>query len=319
MTGMYSAHYSLSESPFELTPDSRYLFLTPQHREALSTVAYGLMSAKPVTVLIGEAGTGKTSILHAAMESERCQHVTPIYIGNPTLTRSEFVETVARRLALGEAATRSKAVMIDELEQVLLRRREQGSIVALIVDEAQSLTTEVLEEIRLLGNIETPRAKLLPVVMAGQPELGDRMDRHELRQLKQRVALRCVLRPLELADTAAYIATRVRAAGGVPAELFTQEAVRLIFEYSRGIPRTVNIICDNGLLSAMAQDRRCVDRTIVEEVCADLSLSAPISAPSIETDTPAADVEADAEASTSNTAAPLSFRTWLRGRPAARR
>ena len=269
---MYQRYYGLRELPFELTPNPTYLYLTPKHREALSNLEYGLFSAKSLTVLIGEAGTGKTTLLRAALESERCKQVKCVYLNNPALTRSEFVRMLATRFELGADAADSKAVLLENLERVLGERRAQGEITALVVDEAQSLSYELLEEIRLLANIETQSEKLLPLVLAGQPELSGRLDEPELRQLKQRVALRCEVGALELSETAAYIAARIRTAGGVPSKLFTREAVSVIHEHSGGIPRTISVICDNALVTAMALERQPVDQSIVLEVCRDFHL-----------------------------------------------
>src|SRR5678816_141628 len=203
---MYHEFFGLTELPFELTPNPRYLFLTRQHREALSTLEYGLFSAKGVTALIGEAGTGKTTLLRAALESERCRNVSCVHLMNPTLTRTEFVEILAAKFALSPRASASKAVMLQELDAVLRSRRARGQITALVIDEAQSLSGELLEEIRLLANSETATEKLLPLVLAGQPELRDRLNETGLRQLKQRVTLRCEIVPLNEQETAAYMA-----------------------------------------------------------------------------------------------------------------
>src|SRR5690242_10316072 len=195
---MYLRFFGLRELPFELTPNPKFLFLTPQHREALSNLQYGLFSAKSMTVLIGEAGTGKTTLIRTALESERCRNVTCVYLSNPALKRDEFVELLANRFGLGPRASASKAALLDELEGVLLQRRARGEVTALVVDEAQSLGLDLLEEIRLLANAETATEKLLPVVLAGQPELRDRLNDPSLRQLKQRVALRCEIAPFAL-------------------------------------------------------------------------------------------------------------------------
>jgi general secretion pathway protein A len=269
---MYQRFYGFRELPFELTANPKYLYLTPKHREALSNLQYGLSSGKAVTVLVGEAGTGKTTLLRTALESDRCRHVSCVYLNNPTLTRAEFVETLARRFELGEEAARSKAVLLAELEGVLHRRRALRQISALVVDEAQSLSSELLEEIRLLANIETGTEKLLPVVLAGQPELSDRLEEPGLRQLKQRIALRCEVTPLELGETAAFIASRIRTAGGEASRVFTREAVMLIHENARGIPRTISVICDNSLISGFALNRQPVGRDIVLEVSRDFHL-----------------------------------------------
>jgi len=288
---MYQEFCGLRELPFELTANPRYLFLTGRQREALSVLQYGLVSAKSLTLLVGEAGTGKTTLLHAALDSDRCRDVQAVYLNNPMLSGADFVALLALRFDLGPAASVSKSVLLEQLEARLLERRAAGRVNALVVDEAQSLSTGLLEEIRLLANIETPDGKLLPLVLAGQPELATRLEQPELRQLKQRVALRCELVPFALDDTAAYIASRIRTAGGAPAKLFTQEAVTLIHHRSSGIPRTVNVVCDNALVGAMAQRTLPVDRALVEEVCGDLRL------------TGAATVEPHAAVSPSQTAA----------------
>jgi type II secretory pathway predicted ATPase ExeA len=223
-------------------------------------------------VLIGEAGTGKTTLLNAALASPRCRRVHCVYVHNPTLTRAEFIELLATQLSLGSRASESKAAFIANLESTLRERHAAGEIVALVVDEAQSLSHVLLEEIRLLANIETTSPKLLPLVLAGQPEFAARLNEPSLRQLKQRIALRCDLEPLSLAETASYIAARIVAAGGVASRLFTREAVSLIHSASAGIPRTVSVICDNALVAGMALDRRPVDREIVLEVCKDFDL-----------------------------------------------
>jgi len=269
---MYERFYGFREPAFELTSNPKFLFFTAQHREALCNLEYGLSAAKPVTVLIGDAGTGKSTLLRAALASEMCRHVKCVFLDNPTLTRAEFFETLASRFELGANAEKSKATLLGSLESVVRSRQSRREITALVVDEAQALPDEILEEIRLLANLETPTSKLLPVVLAGQPELAARLNEPGLRQLKQRIALRCELKPLDLADTAAYIASRIRTAGGDPANIFTREAVTLIHEYSHGLPRTISVMCDNTLMSGFALDQRPVDGDIVREVCHDFDL-----------------------------------------------
>lgn len=272
---MYLQFYGLRELPFELTPNPRFLFMTPRHREALSNLQFGLSTGKPLTMLVGEAGTGKTTLLRAALESELCRNVKTVYINNPALKRDEFVELLARSFDLSAQAALSKTAMLGELETVLKQTRQRGEMIALVVDEAQSLSDELLEEIRLLANIETADEKLLPLVLAGQPELADRLNQSHLRQLKQRVALRCEIEPLELSETAAYVASRIRAAGGEPLKLFTREAITLIHERARGIPRTVSVICDNALVSGFALGVHPVTRAVVAEVCKDFDFQGP--------------------------------------------
>jgi general secretion pathway protein A len=269
---MYQEFFGLRELAFELTPNPRFLFMTPRHLEALSNLEYGLSSGKGLTVLIGEAGTGKTTLLHAAFESDRCRGVQCVYINNPSLTRDEFIQTLAMRFELSPEAGQSKAVLLEELEEWLIARRANGEIAALVMDEAQSLSVELLEEVRLLANIETTTTKLLPVVLVGQPALAEKLERFELQQLKQRVALRCEISPLELTETAALIAHRIKTAGGTPSRVFTRDAVAVIHEYSGGIPRTISVICDNALITGLALRKQPIDRHIVLEVCRDFWL-----------------------------------------------
>jgi len=224
-------------------------------------------------VLVGEAGTGKTTLIQAALQSDRCRNVRGVYLNNPTLGPDDFIRLLARKLDLGSEAAESKPLLLERLEVLLRERRAAGQTTALIVDEAQRLGVETLEEIRLLANIETPSAKLLPLVLAGQPELAVRLEDPNLRQLKQRVTLRSHLHPFELGDTAAYIASRISRAGGTPTRMFSRDAVKLIHEYSGGIPRTISVICDNALLNGMALGRTIVDYASVVEVGRDLWLT----------------------------------------------
>ena len=189
-----------------------------------------------------------------------------VYLNNPRLRPDDFNQLLARKLDLGAEAAESKVVLLERLEAFLRERHDAGQTVALVIDEAQSLSLDMLEEVRLLANIETPSIKLLPLVLAGQPELAARLEDPALRQLQQRVTLRAQLHPFEVADTAAYIASRITTAGGVPGHTFTLEAVHLIHEYAGGIPRTINVICDNALTTGMALQRRPVDRACVIEV-----------------------------------------------------
>lgn len=288
---MYESFFGLYERPFDLTPNPRYLVLTDAHREALSNLEYAIASRKGVTLLLGEAGTGKTTVIRTAIERQP-DRVHCVHLQNPALHRAEFVEMLATRFQLSVRAAESKTVLLLELEALLAKRSESGESTVLVVDEAQSLPLELLEEIRLLANIETNDEKLLSVILAGQPELADRLNERSLRQLKQRVALRCQLSPLSLQESCAYVAGRIRAAGGTGAQTFTREAVTLMHERSKGIPRTLNVIADNALLTAFATGRKPVSTKVVLEVCNDLDLKggglavtspAPVVSPQAET------------------------------------
>jgi general secretion pathway protein A len=269
---MYEQFFGLRERPFDLTPNPKFLMLTPGHREALASLVYGLARRNGLTVLIGEAGTGKTTLLRTALERQT-DEPGYVYLNNPTLTRAEFVEFLAVRFGLPERAQLSKAQFLVAFEQRLRERNEANQASVLIIDEAQSLPYELLEEVRLLANMETADRKLLTVVLAGQPELGDRLDEPQLRQLKQRVALRCELRPLTANETASYIKHRIEVAGGVASDMFTRDAVVLIHQRTHGIPRTVSVLSDNALVTAFAMGQRPVSRRIVEEVCRDFALA----------------------------------------------
>ncbi len=273
---MYEKFYGLRERPFDLTPNPAYLFMTPKHREALATLQYGLSQRKGFTVVIGEAGTGKTTLVNAALQAQRGNR--PLgrdcvaYLNNPTLSPAEFIAYLAPALGLSREAAISKASFLIELNRTVTDRHQAGGLTALIVDEAQNLPDQLLEEIRLLANVETGSDKLLQIVLTGQPELADRLNQTSLRQLKQRIALRCVLNPLDKTETGAYIAARIWMASASDLQLFTQEAVDVIYEASRGIPRTISVICDNSLVAGFATGENPIGRDIVLEVCNDFDL-----------------------------------------------
>lgn len=270
---MYEEFYGLRERPFDLVPNPRFLYLAPQHREALSSLQYGLTTPRGITVLIGEAGTGKTTLVQAALAGLKNTRSRSVLVSNPTLSRSEFYEFLATSFKLSPEAGASKATFLVELRRDLQEQALNGGVTALIVDEAQSVPYDLLEEVRLLSNIETTTAKLLNVVLAGQPELADRLNETSLRQLKQRISLRCELKPMDLAETASYIAGRIRIAGGRPERIFTQEAVAMIFWASGGIPRTVNVVCDNAMIGGFAEEQAPISTRILREVCQDFDLS----------------------------------------------
>lgn len=280
---MYKRFYGFVEHPFNLTPDPRYLYLTKRHSEALAHLEYALTCRKGVTVLTGEVGTGKTILLRTALARVRSSPLHCAKIWNPTLTRLEFYQFLTAEFGLTPAAAESKARFLIELDAVVKRHHAAGGVTALVVDEAQALSLELLEEIRLLANIESDTEKLLQVVLVGQPELSERLNRPELRQLKQRVAMRCSLGPLELRETGAYIAGRLRIAGGEPAQIFSREAIEEVHQRSQGIPRLIGVICDNALVTGFALGVRPIGRSVILDVCRDFEFEASaVDTPAVE-------------------------------------
>jgi type II secretory pathway predicted ATPase ExeA len=270
---MYEKFFGLRERPFDLTPNPRFMYFTPRHREALVNLQFGIESRKGVVVLIGEAGMGKTTVIRAAIETQRTNEVRCVYLNNPLLTRGEFIEFLANALQLSTAAERSKTRLVAELASRLTEERQRGATVVLLIDEAQSLSNELLEELRMLTNIETHSEKLVTLVLVGQPQLAERLNDERLGQLKQRIELRCTLSPFELAETVMYIRNRVRIAGGDAVQMFTRDAIQVIHERSRGIPRSISVICENALVGAFAENQKPVTRALVQEVCDEFDLS----------------------------------------------
>lgn len=269
---LYGPFYGLTEPPFDLTPNPRFLFLSHRQREALSNLRYALATSKGFTLILGEAGTGKTTLVRTAMSELGGTSNRYVLVSNPTLGRDEFYEFLAREFGLSREAAGSKTRFLSELQTEVEARFAAGGLTGLVIDEAQSLPHDLLEEIRLLGNIETTTTKLLNIVLCGQPELAERLNDASLRQLKQRIALRCELKALTLEETAAYISGRLRIAGGSPGEIFTRETVVAIHEASSGIPRTVNVLSDNALIGGFAAQVKPITLEVIEEVRRDFDL-----------------------------------------------
>ena len=269
---MYEDFYGLRERPFDLTPDPRFLFLSPQHHEALTHLKYALSGRPGITLVVGDAGTGKSTLIRATIQSTRSEGSRVATVANPTLTRNEFYDHLARAFGFSREAAESKTVFLRELTAALDASQPSGGVVALIVDEAQSLPNELLEELRLLTNAEGAGDRSLTLVLVGQPELAERLNDPSLRQLKQRVALRAELEPFTLRDTARYIASRITVAGGRADQIFTRDAVLAIHEGSNGLPRIISVLCDNALVTGFAGSVKPVGSAIVAEVCADFDL-----------------------------------------------
>jgi general secretion pathway protein A len=261
---MYAEFYGLNEMPFALTPDPRYLYFTPSHTEVMANLHYGIESGKGLIVVTGEVGTGKTTMLRWVMQ-RLDRTVLVAYIFNPRLSVPEFYQHLAALFDIQN--WESKSDLLIELGKVLESRHSRGLRTVLIVDEAHGLSTSVLEEVRLLGNFESDTAKQLQIVLTGQPELRTVLNNPDLRQLKQRVALRCDVKALpNVEETAQYINTRLKVAGAQRSDIFSPGAVDYIFRCSEGIPRNINNLCDNALLNGFAAGEPIISRAAVQEV-----------------------------------------------------
>jgi general secretion pathway protein A len=269
---VYKTFYNLRLNPFEITPDPSFLFSTARHNEALASLYYGVRARKGFVVLTGEVGTGKTMLVRCVLELLRRTGVAFAYVFNPSLSALEFIRYIAGDFGL-PVAGKAKDELVLSLSAFLVDRHQRKLSTLLVVDEAHHLSPELLEEVRLLTNLETTQQKLLQIVLAGQPELDEMLDSFELRQIKQRIALRCHLEPLNLEETRGYIQRRLQIAG-VPPDImiFSEPAIPAIFRHSNGFPRLINTICENALLSGYARRAAVIPAEVIEEVALDLRL-----------------------------------------------
>jgi general secretion pathway protein A len=271
---MYKAFFGLISNPFNLSPDPAFLFRSPQHEEALANLIYGVQSRKGFIALTGEVGTGKTTMLEC-LRDHLDTHQTPFaFVFNSRLTPEQFFEMVAYDFELPCSRT-SKTEVLFALNAMLLERANQNRTAALIVDEAHNLDWNVLEEIRLLGNLENRRGKLLQIVLSGQPELDRKLEQSDYRQLRQRIALRCRLRAFTPTETSQYIATRLSRAGLRDQKVFPADVLLEIHRRTEGIPRVINSVCDNLMLTAFAMESRVTTLEMLDEVSNDLQLDYP--------------------------------------------
>ncbi len=267
---MFKSFFHLESDPFTINPDPRFLFMMPQTLEALASLQYGIASRKGFMILTGEVGTGKTTLLRHTLNALHRTRVHSSFLFNPKLETLEFLEFVLSDFGLNPAS-RTKSGMLIELNRWLVDRFRQGEICTIVVDEAQNLSGELLEEIRLLTNLETSSEKLLQIILSGQPELEVRLRKPDLRQLRQRISLWCRTRPLDAEQTRAYIAARLKVAGTAE-PIFRPESIQLIYEASGGIPRIINLICENCLIFAYVDQSPEVLPRHVSMVVQDLQL-----------------------------------------------
>jgi len=268
---MYETFYGLKENPFNVTPNPDYIYLGENHREALAQLLYGVREKKGFIVITGEVGTGKTTLIHYLLDKlNGNSHTKTAFLFNPKLTVNDFIQYILKDLGV-RVQGKTKGDYLHNLQDYLLSAYSRDENVVLIVDEAQALNSELLEEIRLLSNLETSRSKLLQIVLVGQPELDKTLSQHGFRQLRQRINLKYQLLPLSEKETREYVGKRLRIAGATK-PLFTEKAIKEIYLRSGGIPRLINILCDNALLSGYALDQKLVDEKLVKEVAKDLKL-----------------------------------------------
>src|SRR5215469_18369692 len=275
---MYNALFGFTQNPFNMSPDPAFLFRSTQHEEALANLIYGVQSRKGFIALTGEVGTGKTTMLECLRDFLNAQHIAFASLFNSRLTVEQFFEMLSYDLDL-RCNRLSKTEVLLSLNNMLLERAAAGRTTVLIVDEAHNLEWDVLEEIRLLGNLENRRGKLLQIIIAGQQELDSKLERPEYRQLKQRVALRCTLRGFDAPETVAYIDSRMTRAGMAEQKILPPDIIDEIHFRSQGIPRLINAICDNLLLTAFAAESKVATMEMLDEVTADMRLDYPVQRP----------------------------------------
>ena len=265
---MYTEFFGLNEKPFAITPDPRYLYMSVRHADALAHLIYGISESGGFIQLTGEVGTGKTTLIRSLLEQLPAKAEIALIL-NPQLSRLEFLQVICQELRIPAAADDSVRARVDALNGYLLRAYAEARRIVLIVDEAQALTPELLEQIRLLTNLETPKKKLLQIILIGQPELRDLLARPEMRQVAQRITGRYHLEPLSKEDTALYVNHRMKVAGA-QRDVFTPPAIRLLYRRSRGIPRLINVVADRALLAGYTRDQRVVDRALVVSAAAEV-------------------------------------------------
>lgn len=267
---MYREFYGLIRAPFEMTPDPTFLYLGESHQEGLATLVYGVQARKGFVLLTGEVGTGKTTLLHSLL-AQLDPNTKSAFIFNPKLEQLDFFRLLFDDFGI-EKKCQTKAEYLLALNSFLIERLERNETALLIIDEAQNLSPEMLEEVRLLSNLETSTSKLLQILLVGQPELSDMLAKPELRQLRQRIVLRHNLRPFTAAELVDYVEERLRLAGYSGKGIFNRSAKRELFAVTCGVPRLVNVVCDGALLTGYARGQSTLGCETIREVAQDLKL-----------------------------------------------
>ncbi len=276
---MYNTYFGFREKPFKLVPNPEYLFLSKSHEEALAHLNYALAQGDGFVEITGEVGTGKTTLCRSFLENLGADTVAA-YIFNPKMGPRQLIRAINDEFAIQYNADDTKD-LIDKLNRFLIRKRAERKRVLVLIDEAQNLTKTVLEQLRLLSNLETNREKLVQIVLVGQPELAEMLDSHDLRQIGQRISLRYEISPLSLAETEEYVQYRLNIASQKPHELFDRSAIRQIHAHARGIPRLINIACDRALLTAFSQNRTKVTGRIARQALAEMTRRGPARRPTL--------------------------------------
>src|ERR1700730_9483266 len=277
---MYKRFFGLQESPLRVNPDPRYLYLTNEIEEALAGLMHGIKERKGFVTLIGEVGTGKTTLVNSLLDGLRQEQIRTAFIFNSRVNTTQLLEFVLAEFDI-QCESRSKSQQLMRLNHWLLERHQAGETVALIIDEAQNLTYPVMEEIRLLTNLETSTDKLLQIVLSGQQELDEKLKLPQLRQLRQRISVRCKTSPLTNEQTHEYIAERLRIAGANGQPIFGPAAIDAIHKYAHGIPRVINLLCEHALTGAYVEEQRPIEPALIDEIAREFQLDeiAPIAAP----------------------------------------
>ena len=281
---MYTQFYNFSEKPFNLTPDPKFLYYTPSHREALASMIYGINERRGFVAITGEVGTGKTTLIYTLLNNLN-EKVKTAFVYHTTATFEQLLGYILMDLNV-PVANENKMALLQKLNDHMVHNIARDETLAIIIDEAQNLPVSVMEELRLLSNLETTKQKLIQILLVGQPELEAKLDSQELRQLKQRISIRRTVKPLTLEESREYINHRLNVAGSTTSQVFTSDAVALICKHAQGIPRMINILCDNAFLIGYSLSKEKISGKIINEVIRDLSAGSEKPSTPVVTGTP---------------------------------